>query len=504
MNRRPVLLSVLPGLLAALFCSVSALGAETPPNASSYPHIVFIFADDMGYGDIQRYNPYSRIPTPNLNRLVDEGMQFTDAHTSSSVCTPSRYGLLTGRYCWRTRLKRGVLFPPHDKPLIEKQCLTLPAMLRQKGYHTACIGKWHLGIDWARDEKGQVDFNQPFEFGPTDVGFDEFFGIAASLDMIPYMYYRNHEPVHRATETQPRQDFPRFLRRGPKATDFEPPEVLDRLTREAVKVIEKNAGRKNPFFLYFPLTAPHKPTWPAERFTRKTGLGPYGDFIYQVDWTVGQVLEAIDKAGIADNTLVFYSSDNGSYMYRRDPGSPDHVHDPANPGYAPENHRPNGPWRGTKADIWEAGHRVPFIVRWPGKIAPGSQCDTTVCLTDVMASCADIVDFNLPGTAGQDSFSLYPLLQGKDWTRAPVIHHSVAGMFAMRHGKWKMVFGNGSGGREKPRGESFKKPWFLFDMEADPAETTDVIEQYPDIADKMELMLLKIMADGHSRDWEIQ
>ncbi|MBN2327386.1 MAG: arylsulfatase [Candidatus Omnitrophica bacterium] len=465
--------------------------------------MVFILADDMGYGDIQAYNLESKIPTPNLNRLAEESIRFTDAHSGSAVCTPTRYGLLTGRYCWRTRLKSGVLFPPDDKPLIDQDRLTIAGMLKKYGYYSACIGKWHLGMEWGRSEldENRVDFNKPIQYGPTDTGFDEFFGIAGSLDMIPYAFYRNHTAVQRVVETQPALKFPRFIRQGPRANGFDPGRVLDELTKQAVDFIHRRARESNPFFLYFPMTAPHKPVWPAERFQGKTDLGPYGDFVAQTDWTVGRVLQALEETGAVDNTLVMYSSDNGSYMYRLSQNEPDHVQDSGVQGYHPSNHQPNGPWRGTKADIWEAGHRVPLMVRWPGRAKPGAQCDQTVCLTDVFASCSDVVGFSIPKQAGEDSFSLLPLIEGKTdrIARAPVIHHSVNGMFSLRDEKWKMVFGDGSGGREKPVGKPFREPYFLFDLEADPQETTNLIAKHPEIAQLLQEKLEAIMNSGRSR-----
>lgn len=485
------------GSLTVGGCSLPKTNAAGSTHKQSRPNIIFILADDMGYGDIQRYNPKSNIPTPNLNALADSGMRFTDAHSGSAVCTPTRYGVLTGRYCWRTWLKNGVLFPPKDKPLIARDRLTVAGMLKQQGYHTACVGKWHLGMGWARDEKNKVDFNGPISFGPTDVGFDEFFGIAASLDMVPYAFIRNDRVTEPATEKQTGLKFPKFIRKGPRSPGFEPGKVLDDLTDEAVGYINRRSGEDNPFFLYFPLTAPHKPIWPADRFKGKTSLGPYGDFVHQVDSTVGQILKALDTAGVADNTIVFYTSDNGSYMYRLDAGKTDHAQDETAHGFDPANHRANGDLRGTKADIWEAGHRVPFIVRWPEQVKPNTISDETICLTDFFATCAEITDFSIPDSAAPDSFSLLGLINGKDWKspRPPVIHHSANGTFSIRSGKWKMVFANGSGGREKPRGKPFEKPYMLFDIEADPGETTNLIDKYPETAIKLQAELKQIMGD---------
>lgn len=503
MNRRHFLKSsaLYIGALTVTGCRSGEDDSNQKINRKQLPNIILILADDMGYGDIQAYNPGSKIPTPNLNRMTKEGISFTDAHSGSAVCTPTRYGLLTGRYCWRTELKSGVLWPPDDKPLIDTNRLTIAGMLKKHNYHTACIGKWHLGMEWGRDEQGKVDFNNPLKFGPTDVGFDEFFGIAGSLDMIPYVFYRNHEPTQTVTETQSGYPFPKFIRLGPRGKGFDPGKVLDQLTKQAVAYIEKRAAKNNPFFLYLPLTAPHKPVWPAERFKDKTDLGPYGDFVNQTDWSVGQVLQALERNRIADSTLVVFTSDNGSYMYRWPQDEQDHTQDSGAQGYHPSNHQANADWRGTKADIWEAGHRVPFIVRWPGKAKPKIQCDKTICLTDFMATCAEITGFSMPDNAGEDSFSLLPLMKDQDWTvpRVPVIHHSSHGMFSLREGKWKMVFGSGSGGREKPVGKPFEEPYFLFDLESDPSETMNVIDKHPEIAERLTEKLKTIMQSGRSR-----
>ncbi len=503
MNRRNFLKNgaLYLGGLTLAGCQIGENRPERTKLFDNRPNIVLILADDMGYGDIQAYNPNSEIPTPNLNRLVSQGVQFSDAHSGSAVCTPTRYGLMTGRYCWRTELKSGVLFPPEDPPLIGQDRLTVAGLLKQQGYHTACFGKWHLGMEWGRDDSGEVDFNKSLEYGPTDVGFDEFFGIAGSLDVIPYVFYRNKKPSVPLTEIQPKLSFPRFIREGPRGEGFDPGLVLGQLTDEAVDYINRRSGENNPFFLYFPMTAPHKPVWPTEAFQGKTDLGPYGDFIHQTDWSVGQVLEALEKNGINGNTLVIFSSDNGSYMFRRQPEELDHLDDPGIQGYHPSNHEANAMWRGTKADIWEAGHHIPFIARWPGRIESGIQCKETICLTDVMASVAEITDFSLPDTAAEDSFSLFPLLKGKGWPvpRAPVVHHSGNGMFSLREGKWKMVFGSGSGGRQKPVGKPFEEPYFLFDLDNDPSESKNVIDDFPEVAGRLTGLLDKLMNNGRSR-----
>ena len=435
---------------------------EAPAEARKTPNIVLILADDMGYGDVQSLNPQSKIPTPHLDGLASAGMTFTDAHAPSSVCTPTRYGLLTGRYCWRTGLQRGVL-GGYSPPLIDRERPTIASVLKRYGYHTGAVGKWHLGMNPSFSEPREADrsrwqgdpgvnFGEPIADAPTTRGFDSYFGVSASLDMAPYVFVRNNHFTAQPELQQERVPFPHFIRAGPRAADFVVDEVLDRLTEEAVDFVRRQAPGGRPFFLYFALTAPHKPTQPHRRFRGSTDLGEYGDFVAQVDSTVGRVLGALEEAGAADSTLVVFTSDNGSYMFSsNDPTEKDHVDDPSIQTYRTNRHRANGPLRGTKADIWEGGHRVPFFARWSGVIEPGSRCQRTIALTDLFATCAEIVGAELEADSAEDSFSLLSALRGEEGTRdAPVIHHSYAGMFAIRDGGWKLVLGNGSGGREQP------------------------------------------------------
>ena len=471
-------------------------------KAVDRPNIIFIMADDMGYGDPQCMNPTSKIPTPGLDRLAREGMTFTDAHSPSAVCTPTRYGVLTGRYCWRSKLKRGVL-NGYGEPLIDKDRVTVADVLSQNGYHTAAVGKWHLGFGFSKQGQGKkrkFDFSKPIDHGPNQLGFDYFHGLPASLDFPPYVYIENDRLTQFPSLRQEAIGFPKYLRPGERSPDFIFEESLDYLLDKATKVIQKQAATTDPFFLYFPLTSPHKPVYPHARFVGKSGLGPYGDFVMQTDWIVGQVLDVIDAAEIAENTLVIFTSDNGSFMRRlTDTDQPDHVTDEKVQGYFPHHHRANGALRGTKADIWEAGHRVPFFARWPGKVAAGSQCHETICHVDLTATCAEIIGVPLPSTVAEDSFSVLPLLKGKDWERAPVIHHSGAGMFAIREGKWKLVYGNGSGGRAKPRGKADQGPFMLFDLSKDTSETTDRASERPEIVARLAKKLLEIRQRGGSR-----
>jgi len=460
-----------------------------PASERVQPNLVFIMADDMGYGDVGALNPNSKIPTPNLDRLAAEGMTFTNAHTPSAVCTPTRYGVVTGRYCWRSRLKSGVL-NGYGTPLIEADRPTVASFLTACGYTCGVVGKWHLGLEFGRTADGKsFDFAQPVRGGPNELGFDFSYIIPASLDFPPYTFIHNGRCTELPTLVQQAQSFPAYLRRGERSPDLVMENCLDDLLKQATAYIEREAGSEKPFFLYFPLTAPHKPVLPHPRFRGKTQLGPYGDFIVQVDWTVGEVLKTIDRNEIKDNTLVFFTSDNGSFMYRRDePDAADHVEDETVQAYRSSNHTANYVFRGTKADIWEGGHRVPFFARWPDRIEPGSRCEETICLTDLFATAADVVGARVPEGAAPDSFSLLPLLEGKprETVRPPVIHHSIAGMFAIRDGKWKLVLGNGSGGREPPPGRPFQEPYNLFDLSQDVSERVNLVEECPDVAARLE------------------
>ena len=364
-----------------------ALPSRGWADNGSKPNIVYVLCDDLGYGDVGCNNDKGKIPTPSVDRLAAAGMRFTDAHSGSSVCTPTRYGILTGRYSWRSRLQSGVLggFSP---PLIAKDRLTVAGLLKQHGYATACIGKWHLGIEWpaaqsipaAKGKRGKsgsgvakIDFAKPIEDGPTMHGFDYYFGISASLDMPPYVFIENDRLTASPTAEAAKDEFGRA---GPKAPGFHASGVLPTLTVKAVQYIEQHAGVGKPFFLYLPLSASHAPIAPSAAFAGKSPLGKYGDFVMEVDWSLGQVLDALRRKGVADSTLVIFTSDNGC--------------SPAAGIAALESkgHFPSYHFRGYKADIWDGGHRIPFIARWPGKIKAGAACDDTIGLMDLLATCA--------------------------------------------------------------------------------------------------------------------
>jgi arylsulfatase A len=470
-----------PSLFAALVPLLLLPCRALADEPATRPNIVLILADDLGYGDVQCLNPQrGKIATPNIDALAARGMTFTDAHSSSSVCTPTRYGLLTGRYNWRTRLQSSVLFG-YDSPLIAADRLTLPKLLKQQGYTTACIGKWHLGLDLPEGESQPVIRN-----GPTTRGFDHFFGISASLDMPPFAYIENDR------FTQPLTTTKKWVRDGPAAADFEARDVLPTLARHAVNYIEEQAKAKMPFFLYLPLTSPHTPIEPTAEWSGKSSLGDYGDFVMATDGVVGNVVEALGRAGIQDQTLLIVTADNG-FSPAANLGS-----------LLKHGHHPSGPLRGTKADIFEGGHRVPFMVRWPGRINPGTTTNTTICLNDVMATCAEIVGATLPENAGEDSVSFLPALIGKhpQVSREAVVHHSIEGNFAIRIGKWKLILASHSGGWSSP-GRASKEatelpPNQLYDLESDPAETRNVQAEHPEIVAQFTQQLETIIAKGRS------
>jgi len=482
--------------------------AAVPAFAGDRPNVVLIMADDLGYGDVRANNPSSKIPTPAFNRLAVEGMRFTDAHTPSAVCTPTRYGLLTGRYCWRSRLKSGVLYG-YSPPLIEPGRKTIGHLFAEGGYQTACIGKWHLGMDMPGNDK-KMDWSGKIEDGPVTRGFGHFFGVSASLDMPPYTWIEDDGFAEPATGNSPKRGFPDYMRAGPIAPGFDARDGLDTIARKGGEWIKKQVKANKPFFLYLPLTAPHKPVLPAERFVGKSKLGPYGDFVMATDDALGQVLKALDDCGAAKNTMLVMTSDNGSFMYRLDhPTSPtkpgeggkDHLGDSTIQGYLAKNHTANAELRGTKADAWEGGHRVPYFVRWPGATPAGSTCDKPVCHVDLWATYADLLGQDLPDDAAEDSHSLLALFKGKKPAkpRAAVVHHSGNGTFAIRRGNWKLILSSGSGGRGIPKSKAFDGKVQLYDMQADFSETANLAEANPEVVNELTALLEKYRESGRSR-----
>jgi arylsulfatase A-like enzyme len=492
---------------------VAALAAERP----SRPNIVFILADDLGYGDVKCFNPESRIATPNIDRLAGEGMRFTDAHTSSAVCSPTRYGLMTGRYNWRSRLKSGVLGGLSPR-LIEPGRMTVASLAKQHGYHTACIGKWHLGMNWVvkpgkeiselsiekPDQVWNVDFTQPTTDGPTSVGFDYYYGIAASLDLVPYTYIVNDRVVEQPTQDRSFTMFhgrdDRTTRQGPTAPSFDAANVLPDLAKKAVDYIgSRTAAAKaaTPFFLYLPLASPHTPILPTSPWQGKSGLNSYADFVMQTDAAIGQVLKRLDDEGLADNTLVVVTSDNGC--------SPSARFDEL----LAQGHNPSAQFRGHKADIYEGGHRVPFVVRYPGLVKPHTTSRQLVCLTDFLATMADILGAKLPANAGEDSISFLPALEEKQpqekqtgQPRTQLVSHSINGSFAIREGNWKLCLCPGSGGWSAPRpgrdDTSDSPAMQLFDLSRDPSEKQNLAESQAETVVRLTKLLEQQVANGRS------
>ncbi len=481
-------------------------------SAPGTPNIVIILADDLGYGDPGCYNDQSKIPTPHIDRLASEGLRFTDAHTPSSVCTPTRYGLLTGRYAWRTALKRSVLWP-WDPPLIEKDRLTLPAMLKKRGYNTACIGKWHLGWDWplrsgghvsdefrglslpakVRGPYGQrIDFTRAVRDGPITYGFDRYFGDDVP-NFPPYCFIENDRTVGDPSTTKPNG---MFGHPGPALPGWDLSLVMPTLTQRAVAYIEERASHPAvPFFLYMPLTAPHTPIAPSPHFIGKSGAGWYGDFVHEVDWTVGQVLAALERRELAGSTLVIFTSDNGS------PQRDGTNMNGATGSVKKYGHDPSRPWRGMKSDIWEGGHHVPFIARWPGRVPAGKSSDEPIILTDLMRTIARLIEFDLPEGSAEDSFDIRPALFGKK-AESPIrdhlIHHSGGGIFAIRRGEWKLILGRTSGGFTRYTPPESAPAGQLYDLKADPAEQVNLYSERPNVVKELTELLRRHREAGRT------
>jgi len=460
------------------------------------PSIVVLLADDMGIDSVAALNEKCGIPTPHLNRLLSQGMHFTDAHSGSAVCSPTRYGVLTGRYSWRSRLKRGIV-GQWERPLIEEDRLTLPRMLKRQGYSTACIGKWHLGWNWPKKGGGfttrakEIDFSRKIQGGPTARGFDYYFGDDVP-NWQPFVWIENDKTLG-IPDTNVSFAAHYYAGRGIGMKGWSLEAVLPAITERCVRYIGENAGKGKPFFLYFPMTSPHTPIAPSKEFLGKSGISRYADFLMETDWCVGQVLKALDANGVADNTLVFFVADNGT--------SPkcDFA------GLRSKNTDLQNHWRGMKADGYEGGHRVPFLVRWPGRIKAGSQSDQVVSLVDIMATCADAVGVKLPETAAEDSVSLLPVLQGQAGPgplHEAVICHSISGVFVVRKGKWKLQYSAGSGGWSEPKDAAAIRQglpkWQLYDLSTDRKETRNLIADHPEVVKELTSLLRRVVEKGRS------
>ncbi|MCM5663899.1 sulfatase family protein [Galbibacter mesophilus] len=441
---------------------------NTVEDKKKHPNIVLILADDLGYGDPQVYNPNSKIPTPNIDKMANEGMLFTDAHTNSSVCTPTRYGIITGQYSWRSSLKNGVTWS-YDPLIIDTTSTTIASLLKANGYNTAAVGKWHIGLDWQKSENDSVLFNKELRKSPINLGFNYFYGIAASLDIPPYVYIENNKVVEQpngfsqGTSPTYKDD---FWRKGPVSPDFDHYDVLNNFTEKAIAVIKEQKEKDNPFFVYLPLTAPHLPWIPKDGFKGKSEAGNYGDLTAEVDDVVGRINKVLKELNLEEETLVIFTSDNGSQF--------------SSENMAKYNHKANDQWRGRKGDIYEGGHRVPFIVKWPAKIKANQKSDQLVSTTDFLATFAELVGAEVPTNEIKDSESFLPVLlgnsEGKD-LRNTMVYHSAKGMFAIRDNNWVLVDGKGSGGfLEAPDTTQIEKGKQLYNLEKDPSQQTNEYE----------------------------
>ena len=472
-------------------------------SKSSKPNIVIILADDFGVGDIQAHYPNNKIPTPHLDKFVQQGMSFTDAHSGSAVCTPTRYGLLTGRYAWRTQLQEWVI-ACYEPPLIDADRLTLPTYLKQFGYQTACIGKWHLGFNWSGEQLNrkvearnglkneQWDFSKPILEGPTERGFDYYFGTHVP-NFPPFTFIENDHVVEQPTARyiyDPTEGvvMPKTFDGSPMAPGWRFDQILPKITSRAVDYIHQQSKLDTPFFLYFSMTSPHEPVVPSKEFLGKSGIAPIADFVMETDWSAGQIIQAIDDAGISDNTMVIFTADNG------------HSHYTGWERLIDAGHLPSGPYRGHKADIWEGGHRVPFIIRWPGKVAPGKSSNQMVCLNDIFATCTDIISGDSPPeNAAEDSFSFLSALLESDRSelRTNLVSHSVHGEFAYRNGPWKIIFKLSGEDLAASRGKPAMVE--LYNLNEDIAEEFNMANEHPDIVRQLTKELESVVARGTSR-----
>jgi arylsulfatase A len=488
--------SLLKSLTCLLIYSLLAIGLS-----AAKPNVVYVLADDLGWGDLSCFNSDSKIHTPNLDRIAAAGMRFTDAHSGSAVCTPTRYGIVTGRYSWRSRLKSGVLGGASTH-LIDTDRYTVADLMKEQGYHTAMIGKWHLGWDFVFSKGGPgsnydltsddvIEYGKPVTNGPDALGFDYYYGHCGSLDMGPYVYVENGRVTTPPNRITVNQDSKGFWRKAPTGSDFDHTQVTPNFVNRACEYIEKQSRTKQPFFLYLPLPSPHTPILPITEFMGKSNTNFYGDFVLQVDWHMGQIMETLEKSGVAENTLFIFTSDNGCSP-RADFEELDKV-----------GHKPGGIYRGNKADIYEAGHHVPFIAHWPKGFAGGGQSDATICLTDLFATLADITGSKIPENAAEDSVSFLPILNGSNKpVREATVHHSINGSFAIRKGDWKLALCPGSGGWSYPRPSETKSlnlpPIQLFNLRKDPSETANVYSSNPDKVRELYQLLASYVENGRS------
>ena len=507
--------------LCVILVSQQLCAPEGRGESADHPNIVVILADDLGYGDVGCFNPDSRIPTPNLDELAAGGMRLTDAHSPSTVCTPTRYSLLTGRMAFRTGF-RGVFTGVGGPNMIEPSRLTLPSMLKQHGYRTAMFGKWHVGMTFL-DKQGQpihqggleavkrVDYSRAVPDAPIHRGFDNFFGTVCcpTTDWLYAYMDGDRIPVPPQglldRSTLPTHPWSFDCRRGLIAPDFDLQEVDMVFLGKSQAFLDDHARnhRDQPFFLFHSMQAVHLPSFPGKDFRGKTDSGPHGDFIFQLDHIVGALMSSLRENGLAENTFVFFSSDNGPEVGTVVAMRGQHQHDGARP------------WRGMKRDNWEGGHRVPTIAWWPGTIAAGSTTDQTCCLTDLMATCASIVGTTLPDDAAEDSFDLLPVLRGEATgpIRPYTLHQTISLALAIRKGPWKYLDHQGSGGNNYQKNRKLAPfvlpnndpdaPAQLYNLDDDPGETTNLYDSEREIAAELKALLDKSVQDGRSapRKW---
>lgn len=476
--------------------AVCALIHSTATADDTLPNVIVILADDMGLDSVSHFNQKLGLKTPNIDRLAAEGMSFTDAHSTSAVCSPTRYSVLTGRYNWRSRLKRGIV-GQWERPLLEDERITLPEMFQSKGYHTACIGKWHLGWNWPSKEDGttsklsEIDFTKPVTGGPIDHGFDSYFGDDVP-NWPPYAWRQDDRVLGEITTTMKGGTMV-GVGAGPAVNDWDFRAVLSEYSRRWHDYVVSQADSSEPFFLYASMPSPHTPIAPGKGFQGQSGVSEYADFVIQTDHAVGQILAALDKTDQAKDTVIFFTCDNGT--------SPKADF----PGLLKKGVHLNENWRGWKADAYEGGHRVPFVVRWPGKVQSGSTSLETITLADIMTTCAGVIGFAVPENCAEDSVSLLPVLLGQT-TDGPlhqsVVHHSISGHFAIRKGSWKLLLCAGSGGWSPPREPEAKKQNLpavqLFHLADDPKETNNLALSEPERVVQLRAELKSLVEAGRS------
>jgi arylsulfatase A len=483
-------------IVSSCFCSFV--------SAVELPNILIIYTDDQGYGDASCLNPKSKIPTPHLDRLASEGISFTNGHSSDTVCTPSRYGLLTGRYSWRTTLKRGV-YHAERACLIANGRMTIASMLKTQGYTTAMIGKWHLGMDFPGESHRNRDWTKPVRDMPLDKGFDYFFGIPASMNYgvlswfrgrlaeVPPTLFTAKKPNKRHMDYRimpPYQQTPAETKKVVGVTgmevapDFIDNQCLTRFTDESIAWMDQHTKQDGykPFFLYLPYTSPHYPVCPLPEFWGKGGAGGYGEFMIETDHHVGRILAFLDKSGLADNTLIIYTSDNGPEDSWRE-------------RIEEFGHASNGIYRGGKRDIYEGGHRVPFFVRWPVGIKnPGRSFNGPIGQIDILSTLAEITGAEVPVSAAEDSQSFAKVLTDPNakHERQPLINHSSSGRFAVTSGNWKLILP--SNARKRAPASAAE----LYDLAKDPGEKNNVIANHPKIASSLERQITGIIVNGRT------